>query len=384
MAPLVVKDKVLVGNSGGEFGVRGWLTALDGADRQAGLERLQHRPRQGLLIGPSFKPFYRAGPRARISASRRGRPTPGRSAAARVGLDLLRPRARTSSTTAPRNPGPWNPDSGPATTSGPAASSRATPTPARRVWFYQWSPHDLYDHDGINENVLLDLPIERRRRARCSSIPIATATSTSSTARRARCSRPTPFAPSTRSTGVDLKTGQLIRSTDKKPQLGKVVRDICPAAPGAKDWQPSVLLAADRAALHPAREPLHGLRGRRSQLHRRHAVRRRQREMYAGPGRQPRRVHGVGSRRRQERSGRSRRTFRSGAARSRPRATSSSTERWKAGSRRSTRARGSVLWQFKTRLGDHRPADHLPRVRTASSTWRSSRRRRLGRRGRGQ
>src|SRR5689334_23340026 len=29
MAPLVVKDKVLVGNSGGEMGVRGWLTALD-------------------------------------------------------------------------------------------------------------------------------------------------------------------------------------------------------------------------------------------------------------------------------------------------------------------------------------------------------------------
>jgi alcohol dehydrogenase (cytochrome c) len=31
MAPLVVKGKVLVGNSGGEMGVRGWLTALDGA-----------------------------------------------------------------------------------------------------------------------------------------------------------------------------------------------------------------------------------------------------------------------------------------------------------------------------------------------------------------
>jgi len=30
MAPLVVKGRVLVGNSGGEFGVRGWLTALDG------------------------------------------------------------------------------------------------------------------------------------------------------------------------------------------------------------------------------------------------------------------------------------------------------------------------------------------------------------------
>jgi hypothetical protein len=28
-APLVVRDKVMVGNSGGEFGVRGWLQALD-------------------------------------------------------------------------------------------------------------------------------------------------------------------------------------------------------------------------------------------------------------------------------------------------------------------------------------------------------------------
>src|SRR5207253_5001276 len=31
MAPLVVKGKVLVGNSGAEFGVRGWLAALDAA-----------------------------------------------------------------------------------------------------------------------------------------------------------------------------------------------------------------------------------------------------------------------------------------------------------------------------------------------------------------
>ena len=24
-------------------------------------------------------------------------------------------------------------------------------------WFYQWNPHDLYDWDGINENVLLEI-----------------------------------------------------------------------------------------------------------------------------------------------------------------------------------------------------------------------------------
>ena len=38
MAPLVVKDKVLVGNSGGEMGVRGWLKALDLGERQAALD----------------------------------------------------------------------------------------------------------------------------------------------------------------------------------------------------------------------------------------------------------------------------------------------------------------------------------------------------------
>src|SRR6478672_1862510 len=32
MSPLVVKGKVLVGNAGGEFGVRGWLTALNESD----------------------------------------------------------------------------------------------------------------------------------------------------------------------------------------------------------------------------------------------------------------------------------------------------------------------------------------------------------------
>jgi lanthanide-dependent methanol dehydrogenase len=32
MAPLVVNGKVMVGNSGGEYGVRGWITALDAGD----------------------------------------------------------------------------------------------------------------------------------------------------------------------------------------------------------------------------------------------------------------------------------------------------------------------------------------------------------------
>src|SRR5207248_2651500 len=48
----------------------------------------------------------------------------------------------------------------------------------------------------------------------------------------------TPFVRITSSKGVDLKTGRLIYDESKHPQTGKMIRDVEPASPGAKDWQP--------------------------------------------------------------------------------------------------------------------------------------------------
>jgi lanthanide-dependent methanol dehydrogenase len=58
MAPLVVKGKVLVGNSGGELGVRGWLTALDAKTGKIAWRAYTAGPDKDVLIGPRFKPFY--------------------------------------------------------------------------------------------------------------------------------------------------------------------------------------------------------------------------------------------------------------------------------------------------------------------------------------
>src|SRR5918993_210335 len=58
MAPLVVRDKVLVGNSGGEFGVRGWLTALDASSGKIAWRAYSTGPDKEVLIGPGFRPFY--------------------------------------------------------------------------------------------------------------------------------------------------------------------------------------------------------------------------------------------------------------------------------------------------------------------------------------
>jgi glucose dehydrogenase len=48
----------------------------------------------------------------------------------------------------------------------------------------------------------------------------------------------TPFVRNTVAKGVDLQTGRLIPNDEKTPKMGKVIRDITPVSPGAKDWQP--------------------------------------------------------------------------------------------------------------------------------------------------
>jgi lanthanide-dependent methanol dehydrogenase len=47
------------------------------------------------------------------------------------------------------------------------------------------------------------------------------------------------FVHVTTSHGVDLQTGALRYNPAKDPRPGETTRSVCPAAPGAKDWQPS-------------------------------------------------------------------------------------------------------------------------------------------------
>ena len=108
------------------------------------------------------------------------------------------------------------------------------------MWFYQWSPHDLYDHDGINENILLELPVDGAGKPPRKVILHAGRTGYMYLLDRAtgQVLSADPFTRITAAKGVDLKTGRLIPNDEKKPEMGKVIRDIQPAPPGAKDWQP--------------------------------------------------------------------------------------------------------------------------------------------------
>ena len=132
MAPLVVKGKVLVGNSGGEFGVRGWLAALDADTGKIAWRAYATGPDQGCSDWTEFQAVLRAGPRQRSGNEDVAGASSGRLAEAPAGAGSPTTPVSTSSTTAPQIPGPGTPSSGRETTSGRAPSLPASPTPARR------------------------------------------------------------------------------------------------------------------------------------------------------------------------------------------------------------------------------------------------------------
>src|SRR5581483_8687391 len=57
-APLVVKNKVIVGNSGGELGVRGYVAALAVGSGKELWRAYNTGPDADVKIGPGFHPFY--------------------------------------------------------------------------------------------------------------------------------------------------------------------------------------------------------------------------------------------------------------------------------------------------------------------------------------
>src|SRR6266567_185583 len=58
MAPIVVKNKVLVGSSGGEMGVRGWIAALDASSGKELWRAYNLGPDSDIRVGARFKPYY--------------------------------------------------------------------------------------------------------------------------------------------------------------------------------------------------------------------------------------------------------------------------------------------------------------------------------------
>jgi PQQ-dependent dehydrogenase (methanol/ethanol family) len=237
MAPLVVKGKVLVGNSGGEMGVRGWVTALDENTGKIVWRGYSVGPDKDVLIGPDFKPFYKdaKGKDLGVKTWPPGRwQIGGGPVWGWISYDPKRNLIYYGS----GNPGPWNSNQRPGDNLWTTTIFARDPDTGAVKWADVLNPHDLFDYDEINENVLVDLPIRGKMRSVLIHpgrngfmyvIDRDTGEIYSADA----------YDNVTSTKYIDLKTGRPVRNEALTPLLGKNISGVCPASPGAKDWQPT-------------------------------------------------------------------------------------------------------------------------------------------------
>jgi lanthanide-dependent methanol dehydrogenase len=238
MAPLVADGKVLVGNSGGEMGVRGWLAALDAGSGQLAWKAYSTGPDGGALIGEGYRAPYPQDQGKDLGVKSWG-PEQWKIGGGTVwGWISYDPELKlvyygTS------NPGPWNAEQRPGDNKWTAGVFARDISTGQARWFYQSTPHDLFDHDDINEIVLVDWPTPNGQRIPALIRPSRNGYFYVQDRRTGRIISVDPYSHINAYKGVDLRTGRLIPNPGKEPVEGRVVRDICPGPPGAKDWNPS-------------------------------------------------------------------------------------------------------------------------------------------------
>ena len=237
MAPLVVKGKVLVGNSGGEFGVRGWLTALDADTGKIAWRAYSAGPDKDVLIGSDFHAFY-AEDRGTDLGVKTWPPEAWKTGGGTVWGWIAYDPDLNLIYYGSANPGPWNQEQRPGDNKWTATMFARDPDTGAARWAYQMNPHDEHDYDGVNEIVLLDMPVDGKMRKvllhpdRNGYLYVIDRTT-------GQVVSADPYGPVNSTTGVDLETGRLGINPAKETKVGTVVHDICPTASGAKDWEPS-------------------------------------------------------------------------------------------------------------------------------------------------
>ena len=140
MAPLIVKNLVLVGSSGAEYGVRGHIDAfdIDSGDR---VWRRYNVPKPGEKGSETWP--------ANSDAWSRGGGTAWITGTYDPELDLL--YWGTS------NPGPdFDGSVRPGDNLYTNCVLALDPDDGSLKWHYQWTPHDVWDYSGIGENILFE------------------------------------------------------------------------------------------------------------------------------------------------------------------------------------------------------------------------------------
>ncbi|MGC1578885.1 MAG: methanol/ethanol family PQQ-dependent dehydrogenase [Beijerinckiaceae bacterium] len=154
-APFVFKDKVFVGVSGGEFGVRGWVSAYNLSDGKLAWRAYSEGPDSDIKVDPQ-------------KTTELGKPVGADSSLKtwegdqwKIGggdtwgwfsfdpqLNLMYYGSG--------NPSTWNPKQRPGDNKWSMTIWARDVDTGMAKWVYQMTPHDEWDYDGVNEMILAD------------------------------------------------------------------------------------------------------------------------------------------------------------------------------------------------------------------------------------
>src|SRR5437868_1041037 len=240
MAPLVVHDKVIVGISGGEYGVRGYLSAFDLKTGKLVWRANSVGPDADILFDP-----------IKTLDGATGQPVGKDSSLKTWNQDEWKLGGGTTwgwYTYDPQlnlvyygtgNPGTWNPAQRSGDNKWSTSLMARNPDTGVAAWSYQMTPHDAWDYDGINESVLTESVVDGQ------TIPTLTHFDRNGFAyvldrRNGKLLRANKFDSTTNwASSIDLKTGRPVLNPEKMTKEDVNVKDICPAAQGAKNHQPA-------------------------------------------------------------------------------------------------------------------------------------------------
>jgi lanthanide-dependent methanol dehydrogenase len=236
-APLVAKGRVYIGNSGGEMGVRGWLTALDENTGKLIWRAYGAGPDKDVLIGRDFKPFYASDKGTDLGVT--SWPTDAWKIGGGTSWGWITYDPEFDSIYyGVGNPGPWNAEQRPGDNKWTTGIFSRNPATGEARWYYQYSPHDEHDYDGTNEQILLDMPFAGKMQ------PVLVHPDRNGyiyviNRQTGQVLSADPYGPVNSTKGVDLETGRPIPNPEKETHVGVTVKNICPTASGSKDWNPS-------------------------------------------------------------------------------------------------------------------------------------------------
>jgi lanthanide-dependent methanol dehydrogenase len=237
MSGLVVKDKFIVGVSGGEFGVRGWVSAYNLSDGKPAWKAYSMGPDEDVKLASDFNaanPHY--GQKGEGTKTwpgehwKQGGGTTWGWYTYDPDLNLLYYGTG--------NPGTWNPTPRKGDNKWSMTIFARNPDTGEAKWGYQKTPWDAWDYDGINENVLVDLKMGGQAvKALVNFDRNGFAYTLDRTNGKLLVAE--HFVATNWAKSVDKQTGRPVEDPSKRTKQGADTKDICPGAMGGKDQQPS-------------------------------------------------------------------------------------------------------------------------------------------------